>query len=167
MNPKSHLRSLFPKGSFVIRPWQVIYVGQTKMYPLKRGGVPSPNLPTACLTSTEVHRRAFSADPPRLVGLCQACHVHDLWAGVWEGILLPLVKCVLLRRECALCLLPQVVLCRQTLALLNLSLHVSIAVVDLLQELTDIDTLHESEEGAEVLIDALVSSAFRSASLLL
>ena len=33
----------------------------------------------------------------------------------------------------------------------------SIAVVDLLQELTDIDTLHESEEGAEVLIDALVS----------
>ncbi|KAB1262367.1 Beta-catenin-like protein 1 [Camelus dromedarius] len=29
------------------------------------------------------------------------------------------------------------------------------AVVDLLQELTDIDTLHESEEGAEVLIDAL------------
>nr|BAE27033.1 unnamed protein product [Mus musculus] len=33
---------------------------------------------------------------------------------------------------------------------------VSIAVVDLLEELTDIDTLHESEEGAEVLIDALV-----------
>ncbi|XP_015684735.1 beta-catenin-like protein 1, partial [Protobothrops mucrosquamatus] len=33
---------------------------------------------------------------------------------------------------------------------------VAIAVVDLLQELTDIDTLHESEEGAEVLIDALV-----------
>uniref|UniRef100_A0A672NGQ9 Beta-catenin-like protein 1 n=1 Tax=Sinocyclocheilus grahami TaxID=75366 RepID=A0A672NGQ9_SINGR len=31
-----------------------------------------------------------------------------------------------------------------------------IAVVDLLQELTDIDTLHESEEGAEVLIDALL-----------
>uniref|UniRef100_A0A8C7W9A9 Beta-catenin-like protein 1 N-terminal domain-containing protein n=1 Tax=Oncorhynchus mykiss TaxID=8022 RepID=A0A8C7W9A9_ONCMY len=30
-------------------------------------------------------------------------------------------------------------------------------VVDLLQELTDIDTLHESEEGAEVLIDSLVS----------
>lgn len=35
----------------------------------------------------------------------------------------------------------------------------SIAVVDLLQELTDIDTLHESEEGAEVLTDALVSCA--------
>ncbi|KAM5126774.1 beta-catenin-like protein 1, partial [Mantella aurantiaca] len=34
--------------------------------------------------------------------------------------------------------------------------HVCIAVVDLLQELTDIDTLHESEEGAQVLIDALV-----------
>ncbi|XP_039623288.1 beta-catenin-like protein 1 [Polypterus senegalus] len=33
---------------------------------------------------------------------------------------------------------------------------VAIAVVDLLQELTDIDTLHESEEGAEVLIDALL-----------
>uniref|UniRef100_A0A8C6PFC9 Beta-catenin-like protein 1 n=1 Tax=Nothobranchius furzeri TaxID=105023 RepID=A0A8C6PFC9_NOTFU len=31
-----------------------------------------------------------------------------------------------------------------------------LAVVDLLQELTDIDTLHESEEGAEVLIDALL-----------
>ncbi|XP_058859731.1 beta-catenin-like protein 1 isoform X1 [Acipenser ruthenus] len=33
---------------------------------------------------------------------------------------------------------------------------VAIGVVDLLQELTDIDTLQESEEGAEVLIDALV-----------
>ncbi|XP_038579310.1 beta-catenin-like protein 1 isoform X2 [Micropterus salmoides] len=33
---------------------------------------------------------------------------------------------------------------------------VAIAVVDLLQELTDIDTLHESEEGAEILIDALL-----------
>lgn len=33
---------------------------------------------------------------------------------------------------------------------------VAIAVVDLLQELSDIDTLHESEEGAEVLIDALL-----------
>lgn len=40
--------------------------------------------------------------------------------------------------------------------------HVAIAVVDLLQELTDIDTLHESEEGAEVLIDALVSSGLPS-----
>lgn len=38
----------------------------------------------------------------------------------------------------------------------------AIAVVDLLQELTDIDTLHESEEGAEVLIDALVSFKFLS-----
>lgn len=35
-------------------------------------------------------------------------------------------------------------------------------MVDLLQELTDIDTLHESEEGAEVLIDALVSSGLPS-----
>ncbi|XP_041859547.1 beta-catenin-like protein 1 [Melanotaenia boesemani] len=33
---------------------------------------------------------------------------------------------------------------------------VAIAVVDLLQELTDIDTLHESEEGAEVLIDSVL-----------
>ncbi|TRY98616.1 hypothetical protein DNTS_005290 [Danionella cerebrum] len=33
---------------------------------------------------------------------------------------------------------------------------VHIAVVDLLQELSDIDTLHESEEGAAVLIDALL-----------
>ncbi|CAF91938.1 unnamed protein product, partial [Tetraodon nigroviridis] len=38
----------------------------------------------------------------------------------------------------------------------SLGKHVAIAVVDLLQELTDIDTLHESEEGAEVLIDALL-----------
>uniref|UniRef100_A0A3Q2YLN5 Beta-catenin-like protein 1 n=1 Tax=Hippocampus comes TaxID=109280 RepID=A0A3Q2YLN5_HIPCM len=35
-------------------------------------------------------------------------------------------------------------------------LHVAIAVVDLLQELTDIVTLNESEEGAEVLIDSLL-----------
>ncbi|XP_062871362.1 beta-catenin-like protein 1 [Trichomycterus rosablanca] len=33
---------------------------------------------------------------------------------------------------------------------------IAIVVVDLLQELTDVDTLHESEEGAEVLIDALL-----------
>ncbi|XP_046725376.1 beta-catenin-like protein 1 [Silurus meridionalis] len=33
---------------------------------------------------------------------------------------------------------------------------IAIAVVDLLQELTDVDTLNESEEGAEVLIDALL-----------
>ena len=31
-----------------------------------------------------------------------------------------------------------------------------VAVVDLIQELTDVDTLHESEEGAEALIEALV-----------
>uniref|UniRef100_A0A8C7TM50 Beta-catenin-like protein 1 n=1 Tax=Oncorhynchus mykiss TaxID=8022 RepID=A0A8C7TM50_ONCMY len=37
-----------------------------------------------------------------------------------------------------------------------LSFKYAIAVVDLLQELTDIDTLHESEEGAEVLIDSLL-----------
>uniref|UniRef100_A0A8B9JFS4 Beta-catenin-like protein 1 n=1 Tax=Astyanax mexicanus TaxID=7994 RepID=A0A8B9JFS4_ASTMX len=41
-------------------------------------------------------------------------------------------------------------------SLLGLLTHIAIAVVDLLQELTDIDTLHESEEGAEVLIDALL-----------
>ena len=34
---------------------------------------------------------------------------------------------------------------------------VSIAVIDLLQELTEVDTLNESEEGANALIDALVS----------
>lgn len=38
-------------------------------------------------------------------------------------------------------------------------------MVDLLQELTDIDTLHESEEGAEVLIDALVSSKLQIISM--
>ena len=35
---------------------------------------------------------------------------------------------------------------------------ISIAVVELLQELTDADALNESEEGAEVLLDALVSN---------
>jgi len=34
---------------------------------------------------------------------------------------------------------------------------VSIAVVDLIQEMTDVDTLNESEEGANVLIDALLA----------
>jgi len=34
---------------------------------------------------------------------------------------------------------------------------ISIAVIDLLQEMTDVDTLNESEEGATALIDALVS----------
>uniref|UniRef100_A0A1E1XAD6 Beta-catenin-like protein 1 N-terminal domain-containing protein n=1 Tax=Amblyomma aureolatum TaxID=187763 RepID=A0A1E1XAD6_9ACAR len=33
---------------------------------------------------------------------------------------------------------------------------ISIAVVDLLQELTDVDSLHESQEGADMLIDALI-----------
>ncbi|XP_058266790.1 beta-catenin-like protein 1 [Hemibagrus wyckioides] len=45
-------------------------------------------------------------------------------------------------------------------SLLSLLSHentdIAIAVVDLLQELTDVDTLNESEEGAEVLIDALL-----------
>ncbi|TNN74601.1 Beta-catenin-like protein 1 [Liparis tanakae] len=45
-------------------------------------------------------------------------------------------------------------------SLLSLLSHentdVAIAVVDLLQELTDIDTLQESDEGAEVLVDALL-----------
>lgn len=36
-------------------------------------------------------------------------------------------------------------------------IDVSIAVVDLLQEMTDVDTLTESEEGANILFDALVS----------
>lgn len=35
---------------------------------------------------------------------------------------------------------------------------ISIAVIDLLQELTDVDTLNESEEGATALIDALVNA---------
>jgi len=34
---------------------------------------------------------------------------------------------------------------------------ISIAVIDLLQEMTDVDTLNESEEGATALIEALVS----------
>lgn len=35
-------------------------------------------------------------------------------------------------------------------------LDISIGIVDLLQELTDIDTLNESEDGANLLVDALV-----------
>ena len=35
-------------------------------------------------------------------------------------------------------------------------LDISIAAVDLMQELTDVDTLNESEEGASALIGALV-----------
>ena len=34
---------------------------------------------------------------------------------------------------------------------------ITLAVIDLLQEMTDVDTLTESEEGAEILIDALLS----------
>jgi len=34
---------------------------------------------------------------------------------------------------------------------------ISIAAVDLMQELTDVDTLNESDEGANALIAALVS----------
>lgn len=37
------------------------------------------------------------------------------------------------------------------------STDISIAIIDLLQEMTDVDTLNESEEGATALIDALVS----------
>eukprot|EP00058_Branchiostoma_floridae_P012181 XP_002597669.1 hypothetical protein BRAFLDRAFT_217397 [Branchiostoma floridae] len=36
--------------------------------------------------------------------------------------------------------------------------HISIALVDLLQELTDVDTLNESEEGADALIEALLDA---------
>lgn len=44
---------------------------------------------------------------------------------------------------------------------------ISIAAVDLMQELTDVDTLNESEEGAAALIGALVcvSSSSRHFSL--
>ena len=40
---------------------------------------------------------------------------------------------------------------------IDLFTDISIAVIDLLQEMTDVDTLNESEEGAAALIDALVS----------
>ena len=39
-------------------------------------------------------------------------------------------------------------------------LDISIAAVDLMQELTDVDTLNESEEGASALIGALVRINF-------
>jgi len=38
------------------------------------------------------------------------------------------------------------------------SLDISIGIVDLLQELTDSDTLNESEDEANILVDALVSA---------
>ena len=48
--------------------------------------------------------------------------------------------------------------------------HISIAVVDLIQELTDVDTLNESEEQATSLVDtlvsAIVSTLFKSLSYL-
>lgn len=37
---------------------------------------------------------------------------------------------------------------------------ISIGIVDLLQELTDIDTLNESEDAANLLVDALVRIDF-------
>ena len=40
--------------------------------------------------------------------------------------------------------------------LLNLDLDISIATVDLMQELTDVDTLTENDEDATALIGALV-----------
>ena len=42
----------------------------------------------------------------------------------------------------------------------NFPTDVSIAIIDLLQEMTDVDTLNESEDGATALIDALVSFCF-------
>jgi hypothetical protein len=39
----------------------------------------------------------------------------------------------------------------------NQTPDIAIAVVELLVELTDVDVLNETEEGAEVLLDALVS----------
>ena len=46
------------------------------------------------------------------------------------------------------------------LAIPSLWSDISIAIVELLQELTDVDVLNESEEGAETLFDALVSEHF-------
>lgn len=42
---------------------------------------------------------------------------------------------------------------------LNIWIDISIAAVDLMQELTDVDTLNESDEGAGALIGALVCIA--------
>ena len=38
---------------------------------------------------------------------------------------------------------------------------ISVAMVDLLQELTDVDTLNESEEGADALVEALADNQVR------
>ena len=43
---------------------------------------------------------------------------------------------------------------------------ISIAVVDLLQEMTDVDTLTENEEGADIMLDALVRYSSRSSEML-
>lgn len=42
---------------------------------------------------------------------------------------------------------------------LNIWIDISIAAVDLMQELTDVDTLNESDEGAGALIGSLVCIA--------
>ena len=49
--------------------------------------------------------------------------------------------------------------CSFSLLSLDSCVDISVAVIDLLQEMTDVDTLNESEEGATALIDALVMPA--------
>ena len=47
-------------------------------------------------------------------------------------------------------------MCLRNNAISVFVLDIAIAVVDLLQELTDVDTLHECEEEGKILLDALV-----------
>ena len=50
--------------------------------------------------------------------------------------------------------------------MLLLSSDISIAVVDLLQEMTDVDTLTDSDEGANLLVDALVGVITRGLTII-
>ena len=52
---------------------------------------------------------------------------------------------------------PSTIQLNSVVHLLNKISDIAITIVELLLELTDVDVLNESEEGAEVLLDALVN----------
>lgn len=54
---------------------------------------------------------------------------------------------------------------RETVLKINipqLQVHISIAVVDLIQEMTDVDTLNENDEAATAFTDVMVRIKFKS-----
>ena len=64
---------------------------------------------------------------------------------------------VVFRAENTYYILAQIYNSKPLNSILNEISDIAITVVELLNELTDVDVLNESEEGAEVLLDALVS----------